>query len=485
MKLKSLLEGIKILETNAPMDMEITGVSHSSQTVTSGVLFAAIPGYTVDGHRFIPDAVKKGAAVVLCQHDMPADAPWVRVEDTRAALAQLGANWYGHPSRSLEVIGVTGTNGKTSVTYLLKALLEKACGAKVGLIGTICNMVGDEVLETERTTPESFELQGLLAQMRDAGCIHAVMEVSSHALVLHRVDGIDFRVGAFTNLTEDHLDFHKTMEEYCRAKSLLFGRCERGVFDIDDASAVKMIDAARCSVYTVGESERADLRGKNVSLGSDHIEMDVCGGQETAHLRLNIPGRFTVSNALVALGIAVQLGIPLEDAAQALSQAKGVKGRIEVVPTPGKPYTVLIDYAHTPDGLENVLRSVRDFCKGRLIAVFGCGGDRDRTKRPIMGEIAAKLADYVIVTSDNPRTEEPMAIIDEILAGMKDTKTPYTVEENRRKAIRLAMAEAKKGDIIVLAGKGHETYQILGREKTHLDEREEVASALWETETSL
>ena len=340
-------------------------------------------------------------------------------------------------------------------------------------------------METERTTPESFELQGLLAQMRDAGCIHAVMEVSSHALVLHRVDGIDFRVGAFTNLTEDHLDFHKTMEEYCRAKSLLFGRCERGVFDIDDASAAKMIDAARCSVYTVGESERADLRGKNVSLGSDHIEMDVCGGQETAHLRLNIPGRFTVSNALVALGIAVQLGIPLEDAAQALSQAKGVKGRIEVVPTPGKPYTVLIDYAHTPDGLENVLRSVRDFCKGRLIAVFGCGGDRDRTKRPIMGEIAAKLADYVIVTSDNPRTEEPMAIIDEILAGMKDTKTPYTVEENRRKAIRLAMAEAKKGDIIVLAGKGHETYQILGREKTHLDEREEVASALWETETSL
>ena len=485
MKLKSLLEGIEILETNAPMDMEITGVSHASQTVTPGVLFAAIPGYTVDGHLFIPDAVQKGAAVVLCQHDMPADTPWVRVGDTRAALAQLGANWYGHPSGSLEVIGVTGTNGKTSVTYLLKALLENACGAKVGLIGTICNMVGDEVLETERTTPESFELQGLLAQMRDAGCTHAVMEVSSHALVLHRVDGIDFRVGAFTNLTEDHLDFHKTMEEYCRAKSLLFGRCERGVFDIDDASAAKMIDAARCSVYTVGESEEANLRGTNICLGSDHIEMDVRGGQEATHLRLNIPGRFTVSNALVALGIAVQLGIPLEDAAQALSRAEGVKGRIEVVPTPGKPYTVLIDYAHTPDGLENVLRSVRDFCKGRLIAVFGCGGDRDRTKRPIMGEIAAKLADYVIVTSDNPRTEEPMAIIDEILAGMKDTKTPYTVEENRRKAIRLAMAEAKKDDIIVLAGKGHETYQILGREKTHLDEREEVASALWETETSL
>ena len=485
MKLKSLLEGIEILETNAPMDMEITGVSHASQTVTPGALFAAIPGYTVDGHRFIPDAVQKGAAVVLCQHDMPDDIPWVRVEDTRGALAQLGANWYGHPSGSLEVIGVTGTNGKTSVTYLLKALLENACGAKVGLIGTICNLVGDEVLQTERTTPESFELQGLLAQMRDAGCTYAVMEVSSHALVLHRVDGISFRVGAFTNLTEDHLDFHKTMEEYCRAKSLLFGRCERGVFDIDDASAAKMIDAARCSVYTVGESEEANLRGTNICLGSDHIEMDVCSGQETAHLRLNIPGRFTVSNALVALGIAVQLGIPLEDAAKALSRAKGVKGRIEVVPTPGKPYTVLIDYAHTPDGLENVLRSVRDFCKGRLIAVFGCGGDRDRTKRPIMGKIAAKLADYVIVTSDNPRTEEPMAIIDEILAGMKDTKTPYTVEENRRKAIRLAMAEAKKDDIIVLAGKGHETYQILGRKKTHLDEREEVASALWETETSL
>ena len=485
MKLEALIKDIEILNTNAPMDLEITGVSYSTRTLKPGDLFVAIPGFATDGHRFIPDAISRGAALVLCEREMPETVPWVQVASSREALAKLGANWYGHPAKAMKMIGVTGTNGKTSTTYLLKALLEAAVGAKVGLVGTICNMIGEEVLETERTTPESFELQGLLARMRDAGCTHVVMEVSSHALVLHRVGEIRYQVGAFTNLTEDHLDFHKTMEEYRRAKSLLFRQTDRGVFDIDDPAAGKMIDEADSSVYTVGIAPSADLHGENIVLGSDHIEMDVVEGEKSAHLRLGIPGRFTVSNALVTLGIARQLGIDLETAAAALSKARGVKGRIEVVPTPGKPYTVLIDYAHTPDGLENVLRSVRDFCKGRLIAVFGCGGDRDRTKRPIMGEIAARLADYVIVTSDNPRTEEPMDIIDEILAGMTNTKTPYIVEENRRKAIRLAMAEAKKDDIIVLAGKGHETYQILGREKTHLDEREEVASALWETETSL
>lgn len=481
MKLRTLLEDLPILAQNADMELEITGVSYDSRRTKPGDLFIAVSGYATDGHKFIPMALQRGAAAVLCEHSMPEDAPWIRVRSARAALAQLGVNWYGAPAKSMQMIGVTGTNGKTSITCLVKEILEKSCGAKVGLIGTIRNMIGEEALETERTTPESFELQGLLAQMRDAGCTHVVMEVSSHALELHRVDGIRYQVGAFTNLTEDHLDFHGTMENYRRAKAKLFTMCEHGVFNLDDPTAEKMIADASCTVYTVGTGN-ADLTAREIELGSDHIAMQVCEGAETARVRVGIPGRFTVSNALVAIGIVRQLGVSLADAAQALAAAKGVKGRVEVVPTPGKPYTVLIDYAHTPDGLENLLRSVKDYCRGRVILVFGCGGDRDKTKRPIMGEIAVKYADFVIVTSDNPRTEDPMAIIRDILSGISGTKTPYAVEEDRRRAIRVALRCARKYDMILLAGKGHETYQILGTTKVHLDEREEVASALCEME---
>lgn len=484
MKLAKLLNGVEILESSASMDMQVAGVSYCSSATKQGELFAAIAGYQTDGHQYIPDAISHGAAVVLCERGIPSGVPYVRVASARRALAQMGANWYGQPARAMQMIGVTGTNGKTSVTYLLKSVLEQTLHAKVGLIGTICNLIGDRTLPTERTTPESFALQGLLAQMRDAGCTHVVMEASSHALYLHRTDCIPFGVGAFTNLTEDHLDFHGTMENYAKAKARLFRQCERGVFNADDPAAPKMIDGATCNVYTVGETPTALLRAEKVQLGADHIAMDVCEGKARAHLRLGIPGRFTVSNALITLGIARQLGIALPEAVRALSSAKGVKGRIEVVPTPGRDYTVLIDYAHTPDALENVLRSVRDFCKGRVLLLFGCGGDRDRAKRPLMGEIAMRYADQVIVTSDNPRTEQPMEIIREILAGMQTGNTPYLVEENRRRAIRLALRLARRGDILVLAGKGHETYQIIGTEKIHLDEREEVASALCETEES-
>lgn len=480
MELNALLRGIEVLATNASPELNIGGVGSSSRSIAAGDLFVAVSGYVTDGHRYIPDAVAHGAAAVLCERDMPHDVPWIRVADSRKALAQLGVNLYGDPSAAMTVIGVTGTNGKTSVTTLLKTVIEECLHTKVGLIGTIENKIGDEVLQTERTTPESFELQGLLARMRDAGCTHVVMEVSSHALALHRVDGVRFDIGAFTNLTEDHLDFHKTMEEYRRAKAKLFRQCAEGVFGLDGAYAERMIADATCKITTVGLSENADLRGKNVLLAADRIEMDVKQDDTAAHLRLGIPGRFTVANALVVLGIATRLGIALPDAAAALAHAKGVKGRIEVVPTPGRPFTVLIDYAHTPDGLENVLRSVRDFCKGRLIAVFGCGGDRDKTKRPLMGQIAVRCADFVIITSDNPRTEEPNSIIEDIVAGIRNAKTPYLVEPDRRKAIRTALRYARKDDIIVLAGKGHETYQILGTEKTHLDEREEVAAALCE-----
>lgn len=481
MKLRTLLEGIPVIAQNADPELEITGVSYDSRLTKPGDLFVAVSGYATDGHKFIPMALQRGAAAVLCEHSMPETAPWIQVASARAALAQLGVNWYDAPAKSMQMVGVTGTNGKTSITCLVKEILEKTCGAKVGLIGTIRNMIGNEALETERTTPESFELQGLLARMRDAGCTHVVMEVSSHALELHRVDGIRYQVGAFTNLTEDHLDFHGTMENYRRAKAKLFTMCEHGVFNFDDPCAEKMIADAACSVYTVG-TENAMLTAREIELGSDHVAMRVCEGAQDARVRVGIPGRFTVSNALVALGIVRQLGVSLEDAAQALAMASGVKGRVEVVPTPGKPYTVLIDYAHTPDGLENLLRSVRDYCKGRIILVFGCGGDRDRAKRPIMGEIAVRYADFVIVTSDNPRTENPMSIICDILSGITGTKTPYAVEEDRRRAIRVALRCARKYDMILLAGKGHETYQILGTTKVHLDEREEVAAALCEME---
>ncbi len=476
MKLQDLFQGIEILDSSIPENMEISNVRYSSLQVQPGDLFVAIVGYETDGHKYIPNAIERGASLILCEKEMPENTPWIRVANTRKALAQIGANWYGHPAESMKMIGITGTNGKTSVTYLLKSMLESQ-GAKVGLIGTICNLIGQEELPTERTTPESFELQGILAQMRDKGCTHVVMEVSSHALYLDRTATIPFTVGAFTNLTEDHLDFHKTMENYRQAKSLLFSQCAYGVFNNNDPATPKMIEEAKCICSTFGEG--GDIWAENVVLESDHVEMDVCEGESRGRLRMGIPGRFTVSNGLMALAIARKLGMDFHTAIGALSQAKGVKGRIEVVPTPGKDYTVLIDYAHTPDGLENVLRSVKDFCKGRVILVFGCGGDRDNKKRPMMGEIALKYADLTIVTSDNPRTEEPMAIIHEILTGMKTGTDRYMVEENRRKAIALALRLGQKDDMIILAGKGHETYQIIGKEKTHLDEREEVAAVLW------
>ncbi len=480
MKFSELFAGVEILETNAPRNMELAEVRYVSGEVQHGDAFIAVPGFVTDGHQYIESAIAAGAALIICEHSMPKNTPWVRVGSTRETLAKLGANRFGHPARAMQVIGVTGTNGKTSVTYLLKTLLERVLGARVGLIGTICNLIGDVKLATERTTPESYELQRILAQMRDAGCTHVVMEVSSHALFLHRVDEIPFCVGAFTNLSQDHLDFHKTMQAYCEAKARLFRRCKHGVFNLDDAAAQDMMANATCDCLSVGTAATATLRAERISYAPDAVQMNICRGEQRLPLHLGIPGHFTVSNALITLGVAVQLGIPLTDAVAGLSAAKGVKGRVEVVPTPGCGFTVLIDYAHTPDGLENVLRSVREFCRGRLIVVFGCGGDRDKTKRPIMGEIALKYADYAFITSDNPRTEDPNAIIEDILQGVPDTGKHYTVVVQRREAIRKALRFAAKNDMIVLAGKGHETYQILATGKIHFDEREEVASALCE-----
>ena len=379
------------------------------------------------------------------------------------------------------MIGVTGTNGKTSSTLLLKHVLETVLGAKVGLMGTMENMIGQESIPTERTTPESFELQALLARMRDAGCSHVIMEVSSHAIALDRVAGLHYEVGAFTNLTEDHLDFHKTMEDYCDTKAELFARCSYGVANLDDCWYDRITAKATCKMLTASSKKPADLQAKDLELLSDGVRFTAVYAGEEVEVRLPIPGKFTVYNALTVLGMALQLGICLRDAAQALKTAKGVKGRVEVVPTPGKPYTVLIDYAHTPDGLENVLSSVKGFCKGRTIAVFGCGGDRDPIKRPIMGKIGTDIADIAIITSDNPRTENPMSIIEDILKGVEKEKNNYEVIENRPKAIQHAMDIAEKNDIIILAGKGHETYQEICGVKHHLDEREVVAAYLEET----
>ena len=467
-----------MLESNVDMEMDIESVAYDSRKVTPGSLFVAITGFASDGNRFIPMALEKGAKVVVTAKKPEGEIPYVLVESDRLALALLGVNFYGNPAESMIMIGLTGTNGKTSSTLLLKHILETVKGAKVGLIGTMENRIGDVVIPTERTTPESFDLQGLFAQMRDAGCTHMVMEVSSHALTLERVGGVHYDVAAFTNLTEDHLDFHGTMENYCDAKAELFARCGKAVANCDDPWFDRVTAKAACSVLKTSVAGAGDLRAKNVEMLSDGISFTAVFGEETAQVRLPIPGKFTVYNVLTVMGIALQLGISLADAAKALETAEGVKGRVEVVPTPGKPYTVLIDYAHTPDGLENVLSSVKDFCKGRLIAVFGCGGDRDRTKRPIMGRIGAELADLAIITSDNPRTEVPMDIIKDIVAGLSETTKNYEVIENRIDAIHHAMDIAQKDDIIVLAGKGHETYQEICGVKHHLDEREVVAAYL-------
>ena len=478
MKLKELLQGMEILELQADMEMEISGVSYDSRMVKPGELFVAVSGFAADGHKYIPMALEKGAAVILCEK-APETGSFVRVADTRLGLAQVGCNWYDHPAKKMTMIGITGTNGKTTSTYLLKHILEDALGAKVGLVGTIQNMIGNEVLHTERTTPESFELQGLFRQMLDAGCTHVIMEVSSHALVLSRVYGVQFHTGIFTNLTQDHLDFHKTMEEYRKAKSLLFSVCDHGVINLDDPAAEAMIREAKCPLLTYSANGKAaDLTAEHVNLGVQQVDFDATYQNWTVPAELHIPGAFSVYNALGVMGAALSLGLTLPQIAESLATAQGVNGRAEVVPTPGKDYTVLIDYSHTPDSLENILKTVRGFCKGRVIAVYGCGGDRDPIKRPIMGRIGAELSDVVVITSDNPRTEDPMKIIDQILVGVKEYDTPCTVIENRRQAIRWAMDHAQAGDVIVLAGKGHETYQEIGHEKFHLDEREEVAAHL-------
>ena len=475
MRLNRLLAGVALTERRAG-DVECSGICYDTRTMKPGCLFVALPGYKTDGHRYIAQALERGAAAVLCQHPPEGEGPWLVTPDARAALAAVSANWFGHPARDLTLLAVTGTNGKTTTTYLLKAMLEGVLGARVGLIGTNQNMVGEEVLPAHRTTPESYEVQQLLREMADAGCTHVVMEASSHALVLHRLDGLRFRAGIFTNLTQDHLDFHGTMEAYRDAKGLLFRQSDTAVLNLDDEAGRYFARTVAVPRLTYSERrDEADLTAKNLRLFPDRVEFEAVAAGAISRVRLPIPGGFTVYNALGVLTCGLALGLPLADCADALAKAPGVKGRIEVVPVPAD-FAVIIDYAHTPDALENILTTVRDFTAGRVICLFGCGGDRDRTKRPQMGAIAGSLADVAVVTSDNPRTEEPEAIIRDILPGLEGTAAEVVVEPDRRAAIRRALSLAKPGDTVVLAGKGHETYQEVGTRVLHLDEREEVAA---------
>lgn len=477
MKLAELLRDIEVVESHASPELEIADVAYDSRQVTKGAAFVAIRGFESDGHKYIPQAAEKGASCVICEEKPALDVPYVVVRDSRLALAVASKNLFGDPGGEMVMLGVTGTNGKTTTTYLIKHLLEQKKGATVGLIGTNGNMIGSDFLPTERTTPESYELQKLLREMADAGCTHVIMEVSSHSLVLHRVAGLHFAVGIFTNLTQDHLDFHKTMAEYARAKSLLFDMCDRAVINLDDEWSEYMLEHCSCPALTFSEGERGDLTARDIELASSGVSFTAGYEGRCERVRLGIPGLFSVYNALGVMGCGLSLGIDLADCADSLASAKGVKGRVEVVPTDGD-YTILIDYAHTPDALENVLKSMRRVTKGRLVALFGCGGDRDRTKRPIMGRIAAENADFVVVTSDNPRTENPEAIIADIVAGMEGSSTPREVITGRPEAIEWAIEHHQPGDVIVLAGKGHEDYQIVGHEKHHMDEREIVADIL-------
>ena len=478
MKLRELICDLEVLELAADLEQEITGVCYDSREAKPGELFVAVRGFAADGHRYIPKAVANGASVILCEEAPTLKIPYVRIKDCRLGLALASSAFFGKPSREMVMIGFTGTNGKTTSSYLMKHLLETTLGAKVGLIGTNGIMIGEEFLHSDRTTPESFELQRLFRKMADAGCTHVVMEVSSHSLTLERVAGIHFDVGVFTNLTQDHLDFHGSMEEYAAAKRKLFSMCEAGCFNSDDPWAAFMEQGATCSAYRFSAGENpAELRTEDIQLHADRVCFNAIEGGDRIPTKLAIPGLFSVHNALGVIAAGRALGISLENCAQAMSNAKGVKGRVEVVPTDGD-YSILIDYAHTPDALENVLKTLKPLTRGRLIALFGCGGDRDRGKRPIMGRIAAENADLCVVTSDNPRTEDPQAIIDDITAGMKESSTPTKVKCDRIEAIGWAIDNVTPGDVILLAGKGHEDYQEVGHEKHLMDEREIVAASL-------
>lgn len=479
-KLSQLMEHTQAAYEDFPGgDIDIAGITCDSRRVEPGWAFVCIDGTAADGHAYAKQAMEAGAAAVIAQRDVSLPCQLL-VDSTRKVWAQMCANWFDHPADKLRMVGITGTNGKTTVTYMLKSIME-SCGFKVGLIGTVQNMIGERVLPAGHTTPDSYDLQSMLALMVAEGCTYAVMEVSSHALDQERVEGCFFDAAVFTNLTQDHLDYHKTMENYLEAKKRLFRLCKHAVINLDDDWSGPLMEGLDCDIITFSAgNDEAVYTARNIRQRADGVDFELLGTGVIGRVRLGIPGEFSVYNALAAASCALTLGMPFVNVIEALSKVSGVKGRAEIVPT-GRDFTVVIDYAHTPDGLENICKTLKKCTAGRLVTLFGCGGDRDKGKRPKMGAIAAAWSDYLVVTSDNPRTEDPAAIIDDILAGMKGCKTPCTVIENRPEAIHWAVGHAQPGDTILLAGKGHETYQVLSTGIIHLDEREVVAEALKET----
>lgn len=456
-------------------EINICGITSDSREIKAGYAFVCIKGVTDDGHKYARTAIERGAAVVITQEKVGVQNE-ITVSDTRELYADMCAKWFGNPADSLKLIGITGTNGKTSITYMLKSILEFA-GYKVGLIGTIQNMIGDEIIETKNTTPGVYELNRLFALMKEKGCSYVVMEVSSHALDQKRVCNLTFDAAVFTNLTQDHLDYHKTMENYLLAKKKLFSMCKTAIVNLDDEYCTALTDGLDCRVVSYSLGDSSSYSAKAVKYYPTSVEYELVSNTILNHIKFNTGGKFSVYNSMSSAITAIELGIPINTVADALASITGVKGRAESVPT-GRDFSVIIDYAHTPDGLKNILKTFRDCEKNRVIALFGCGGDRDKTKRPIMGSIAVRYADYVIVTSDNPRSEDPQEIINDILAGVQGAGVPVKTIPNRIEAIKFAVSIAQRGDIIVLAGKGHETYQILSNETIHLDEREIVKEAL-------
>lgn len=480
MILRELLKGLNYELLKGDEDLEINNINYDSRKVQNGDMFIAIKGYSTDGHRFINKAYENGARVIVCEdvfEDMP-KCTIIKVSDGRKALAISASNFYGNPKDKLKIIGITGTNGKTTSSFMIKSILE-AAGYKVGLLGTIANYIGDKKLHADRTTPESLEMHSLFNDMVKDSVDYCVMEVSSHSLYLNRVYGIEFQEGLFTNLTQDHLDFHETFENYYKAKFLLFKNSKNIIVNIDDIYGKRIYNEALGNKITYSLDDEADVAASNVVMHSRGAEFDMNYNNNKVHVNINIPGKYNIMNALGSASVCICEGIAIEVIQQGLTNMSGVPGRCELVTKDyDLGYDVIIDYAHTPDGLENILKTAKEFTSGRLISVFGCGGDRDKTKRPIMGKLGAELSDIAIITSDNPRTEEPKAIIEDVVSGIE--KDNFIVAENRRDAIKEAMRIAKKGDVIVIAGKGHEDYQILKDKTIHFDEREVVKEIIQE-----
>ncbi len=472
MKLSELLVGVTV--KNQYEDVEVRDIVSNTNADVSGCLFVCIAGKKFDPHNCAADLLAKGASAVLVERDLGLKNQ-VIVENTRHANAIICANFFGNPARKLRLVGVTGTNGKTTSVSLIKTILD-SYGCKTGLIGTVNCLIDEEIEPSKYTTPEPYDLHRLFAKMVDAGCEYCVMEASSQGLDQHRLDGCQFDVAIFTNLTHEHLDYHKNMENYLEAKRILFRMSKTVIINADDDYAEKAAQGLDCKVVTFSaEKDTADYVAKNIRFRADGVCYELIGDNAISRVRLNIPGSFTVSNSMGAVIAAVELGFDFDESARALAGAKGVKGRLEVIPT-GTDYTVIVDYAHTPDGLEKMLTSLKEFTKGRLISIFGCGGERDLEKRPVMGEVAANIADYIVITADNPRNEEPIDIAHIIEGGIKRSgkKTPYTIIVDRAQAIWYAMDNAKADDVIVISGKGPDCYQHTKEGKFYYSDEETV-----------